>query len=241
MSSHSVILRRYSTELDRENYSLYASAESLASANDIAEKASGNLGDIMIVCDTAYVSDLPKYAESIYVIDERGARLAPEVHVHLGKDITWLEAWEGSRVRAYNLLHAATDIGVERKLIALVGCACARTALRYVPEWEHRPRIAIETAEAFVRDDAKLEQLQKATYDIFRMPDEATACAVFSAKRACLYASSYALSSDNTYAAANAIYCAAAATGDYDTAICDLSSLVREYIPLSVVLLAARK
>ena len=60
------------------------------------------------------------------------------------------------------LLWLAEKAGVERKLIVLAACDCARTALKYVAEGEDRPRIAIETAEAWCRGDATIEEVQKA-------------------------------------------------------------------------------
>ena len=63
-------------------------------------------------------------------------------------------------------------------------CACAREALKYVPKGEDRPRIAIETAEKWVRGKATKNQVEKAS-------------------DAAYYAAYYA-----TYAAANAAYAA---------------------------------
>ena len=40
-----------------------------------------------------------------------------------------------------------------RKRLVLCACACAKLSLPYVAEGETRPRIAIETAEAWARDD----------------------------------------------------------------------------------------
>jgi hypothetical protein len=49
-----------------------------------------------------------------------------------------------------------------RKAIVLAGCACARTALKYIPEGEDRPRVAIETAEAWARGEATIAQVRAA-------------------------------------------------------------------------------
>ena len=54
---------------------------------------------------------------------------------------------------ASNLLWFAEKIGADRKLLVLAGCDCARTALKFVPEGEERPRKAIEAAEAYCRGD----------------------------------------------------------------------------------------
>jgi hypothetical protein len=41
-----------------------------------------------------------------------------------------------------------------RRPLVLAACACARLALPHVPAGEDRPRVAIETAEAWARGDA---------------------------------------------------------------------------------------
>ena len=43
-----------------------------------------------------------------------------------------------------------------RKLLVLTACECARLALKYVPEGEDRPRLAIETAERWTRGECTL-------------------------------------------------------------------------------------
>ena len=51
---------------------------------------------------------------------------------------------------------------VSRQRLVLASCACARTVLHLVPEGEHRPQIAIETAERWTRGEATLEEVQLA-------------------------------------------------------------------------------
>jgi hypothetical protein len=56
------------------------------------------------------------------------------------------KAWETCK-RGDWLLWIADKLNVGRKLLVLAACACARTALKYVPAGEERPRLAIEAAE----------------------------------------------------------------------------------------------
>ena len=56
------------------------------------------------------------------------------------------KAWETCK-RGDWLLWIADKLNVDRKLLVLAACACARTALKYVPAGEERPRLAIEAAE----------------------------------------------------------------------------------------------
>jgi hypothetical protein len=74
--------------------------------------------------------------------------------------------------------------------VVLAACACAETALKFVPKGEDRPRKAIETARRWATGKATLVEVRAA--------DAAAADATYDA-------------ADATYAAADATYAAAAA------------------------------
>lgn len=63
----------------------------------------------------------------------------------------WL-LWYAGRARAR----------VDRRLLVLAACACARTALQCVPAGEDRPRLAIDTAEAWCRGEATIKEAREA-------------------------------------------------------------------------------
>ena len=46
-----------------------------------------------------------------------------------------------------------------RKQIVLAACACAETALKYVPKGEERPKKAIQTARAWAKGKATIEEV----------------------------------------------------------------------------------
>ncbi len=71
------------------------------------------------------------------------------------------EAWRDCP-RGDWMLWLLARVGADRRRIVLAACECARTALPYVPEGEDRPRIAIETAEAWARGEATTEQVRAA-------------------------------------------------------------------------------
>lgn len=50
----------------------------------------------------------------------------------------------------------------DRKVVMLLACTCARTALKYVPKGEDRPRIAIDTSEKWTRGEATIEEVRAA-------------------------------------------------------------------------------
>jgi len=126
------------------------------------------------------------------------------------------EAWHAS-VRGDHLLWIAAKLGVDRKLVVLAACACARTTLVHVPEGEDRPRIAIETAEAWARGEVVIEQVR-------------AAC---TAAYAAAYASDAAYAA---YAAAAAAYAAADVAAAYASyAAAKSADIVRSIIPWSAV------
>lgn len=57
-----------------------------------------------------------------------------------------ITAWRECH-RADWMLWGALKIGIDRRLVTQMTCACARTVLHLVPDGEDRPRIAIETSE----------------------------------------------------------------------------------------------
>ncbi len=89
-----------------------------------------------------------------------------------------------------------------RKQVVLAACACAEKALIYVPKGEERPKKAIQTARAWARGKATIEEVRtaaNAAYDSYV---------------------SYAAAYDSyvSYAAAKAAYAAnAAAKAAYDS------------------------
>lgn len=51
---------------------------------------------------------------------------------------------------------------VDRRVLVLAACACAETALPYVKRGDDRPRKAIETARAWTRGEARLDEVKVA-------------------------------------------------------------------------------
>ena len=157
----------------------------------------------------------------------------------------WLEAWEVCDDARW-MLHAAASVAVDRRLVVLAACACARTSLRHVPEGEARPLRAIETAEAWARGEATAGQARAAAdaahaaaYDAY---DDADAAA-YAAYAACARSAAYVAASAAYGNAAYAAYAAYAAGHPVEAArrdaLRELASLVRSSIPTLDVLRAA--
>src|SRR5262245_34769332 len=76
----------------------------------------------------------------------------------------WQAAWDECD-RGDWLLWIAARLGVERRTVVWAACKCARLALRHIPNGEKRPLKAIQTAEAWCKGKATIEQVREARRD----------------------------------------------------------------------------
>ena len=74
-------------------------------------------------------------------------------------------AWDACERADWMLWLVARVDGEIRPVTRLAMCACARTALRYVPAGEDQPLRAIETGERFARGEATAEEMADARAD----------------------------------------------------------------------------
>lgn len=81
----------------------------------------------------------------------------------------WLSEFKGTPEKAWEqcergdwMLWLLARLKADRKKIVSAACGCARLSLDYVPKGEDRSRVAIETAEAWVRSEVSLEDLNNA-------------------------------------------------------------------------------
>ena len=81
-------------------------------------------------------------------------------HAHASEAPTFADFW--ASVDRTDWLFWLAGRLLDRKLLVRAACACARTALQYVKPGEERPRKAIETTEAWTRDEATLVQVRAA-------------------------------------------------------------------------------
>ncbi|MGR3177820.1 MAG: hypothetical protein ACUZ8E_07160 [Candidatus Anammoxibacter sp.] len=85
------------------------------------------------------------------------------------KEITWSkqfksfnEVWEKCENAALMLLVAASTAEKDSeyyKQVVLATCKCARNSLKYLPKYEKRPLISIQTTERWVRGKATMEEV----------------------------------------------------------------------------------
>ena len=121
-------------------------------------------------------------------------------------------AWETCE-RPDWMIWFARRRSVERKVLVRIACDCARTALRFVPEGEDRPRLAIEAAERWTRGEATIDEVRVAAADVAYAADAAADVAYAAADAAADVADAAADAAANAAAnaAADAAYAAYAA------------------------------
>jgi hypothetical protein len=96
-----------------------------------------------------------KALESLHACDSGPDDALPWVRAHYPRAPR--RAWEECERADWLLWLAWTLLGDDPR-VRLAACACARTALQYVPAGEERPLRAIETAEAYARGEATEEE-----------------------------------------------------------------------------------
>ena len=120
-----------------------------------------------------------------------------------------------------------------RKDVALAECDCAETVLKYVPEGEDRPRIAIETRRAWAVGETTEKECQDAAKGAFAAAEDAyfsaTEGACFSAAAAASAHYSVGPDEDASSYAADAVIAAGHSyeIGLRNTALRKLATIVR--------------
>jgi hypothetical protein len=152
------------------------------------------------------------------------------------KSIDGNKAWRDCP-RGDWLLWLAARAGVERKVVALAACACARLALKWVTPGEDRPLKAIETTERWARGEpgVTLEDVKKVRSAAYAAYAAAAAAAYDAADAAADAADAAAYAAD---AAAYAAYAdaAAAARRARKQMQKDCADAVRAHIPLAAMM-----
>ena len=167
----------------------------------------------------------------------RRLKVCPEGY-EWAKDKTLKEAWSTCERGDWMLWYAA-KLDVDRRLLVKAACACARLSLKLVPDGEERPRIAIETAEAWTDGKASIQDVNAAANAAEFTARIATYAAAFAAHAAidAAYATdAAALAAYAAYAAANAANAANADDDDaYAATLRVCAEIVRDMIPLDAL------
>ena len=149
-----------------------------------------------------------------------------------GEALAWLKtqddpkhAWQTCE-RPDWMIWLAGRRNIDRKVLVKIACDCARTALRFVPEGEDRPRLAIETTERWIVGEATIEEVRSARN---AAADAAYAAYAYAAAYAAADAAYAADAADAAYAADAAAYAADAADARKEANI-KMCSIVRQRI-----------
>lgn len=152
--------------------------------------------------------------------------------------IRWLEiqpdpetAWSVCH-RADWMLWLTERLGIDRPALVRAACDCARTALKYVPAGEDRPRLAIEAAERWADDPTR--ENRNAARDAYCAAYDAGSIAQDSA---CAAAHAVAVAAGAFgYAAGAAVFAASAASvADDAGALKNMAALVRARITWEMI------
>ena len=140
------------------------------------------------------------------------------------------EVWEHCRRGDWMLWLAGRLCDGEdgRKQLVLCACECARTSLKHVAKGENRPRVAIETAEAWARGEegVSLGDVRNAAAAADAAAYAAAYAATTATAAAAAYAAAYAAAAADAAAAAYAAYAAASSVS-----LAKSADIVRKHYP----------
>jgi len=238
---YTVILRRWSEDSESDKYYPIATSDSVKSANYLAEQRIGEPGDIIIVCDTAGVSDLARYARDMYVCDEKGrARKPLNPRKELTNDhdsVNWIYAWEGVEARADYMVSMCDYFGVSKLIVSKIVIDCAKAALANDKSASKSDRKAIEVCDKFIDGKASAAEVQDAFHHTRHNMDLYFPNASSVSYNALMY-----VTQSQSESALHAIKIAAVvASNDSDESIRNFSVIVRAHVPMSAIMLAAYK
>jgi len=150
-----------------------------------------------------------------------------EIRLHWDDVIIWLgdrdstQMWADCERPDVLLMYAAAHVSTQELVSA--ACDCAETALRYVPQGEDRPRVAIEAARRWTRGEANMESVCAAANASEDVAGDAASAAT--------HAAACAGSTYNWGHACAAARAACSAVARY-SANADLCSLIRQRWPV---------
>ena len=151
------------------------------------------------------------------------------------KAIDWASTQKGSFQKSWDkcpradwLLWLLGRSKSDRKKIVLASCKIARTVLKYVPDGEERPLVAIQTTEAWVEGKATLEEVKESAH---AAADADAADAAEAACNAAAHAAYSAYSAAAAHAADSAAYYAANAATNREESLLNSAKIVREFFP----------
>ena len=135
---YAVIKRSHDKDLEKDTYDLVNCVKKLSSARDAAERKRGSEGDIFIVCNMDNVSNITNAESDVYIVTKSGKAKFVKKNEYSNwlKDraANWIKECEGDRSTASELISRASYYSVDINKIAMALCACIRSRISYLPK-----------------------------------------------------------------------------------------------------------
>ena len=244
--SNILIHRRYSEDEKSYRYTHVASGLSVGQAKREVTRTRCEPNDLLIICKERYMYEFADKAKFIYIADDSGKpRLPPLMHTSLVSHgyISWLNAWEGSDASADAMIYPAY-ISLDRMLVVRVLCMVARTAMQYIPSNENTPLLAIESVESWMRGEANIKDVEMARYKAKEAYAQYSGYRLLEAINATvsltsiIASPSYGANTELAFVQNTIFHAARASRLNLIDSLHELSSIVREVIPLEVMIKA---
>lgn len=227
--SHTLILSRYSEESESYKYNHINTVISRKEANRLARNFSGEYGDILIVCDTAYVFEPHKYSKDVYAVDEVGSVLAASQSPNEGLlRYSWTKFWEEADGLA--VMESAIRARVDHAMIVRAACLCVKALIKHLSDGEYSSHHAIDMALEWAegRRDKEVALMSSRTIlSKSEVLDRAIRAAVNSVV--------------NPVNADGAVKDSASGFGSYREGMEVMTTIVKSSIPLHVAIIAAAR
>lgn len=145
---------------DDEGVTFFSPPKAKAAALAPPRDADLHVGDLLVTVPLEYASPLTigEHATGLYVVTPKGVASVPKHPEFEERGGSWLSVWGQDAERMLSLA-----VNVDRRRLVMAACDCVETVLPIVAPGEERPRKAIETAVAWCRGAATLDQVGLAT------------------------------------------------------------------------------
>jgi hypothetical protein len=165
--------------------------------------------------------------EFLDILEEKKACPNAVKWVKESKTETFEELWNECGQADWMLWIMAKMVGQKewpsKKTVVLCACDCAETSLKFIPENENRPKIAIQTARDWAEGKASIEECKKAAYAVFA----AASASAFDVACDAVYAVAAASAASAVSAAGHAAYAASVVEKD---ALKNMADIIRKRV-----------
>lgn len=98
-------------------------------ADHFTAKISGEPGDVLYLCDVAYVSEIPLSFMYCYLFNSKG-----QLESIGNKRKSYLVNWMSENENAFELIHYARSVGIDKILVSKCVCECIKSVRNLRPQ-----------------------------------------------------------------------------------------------------------